>query len=325
MNQIITIAKKEFKDALRNKVFVTFLIFLLGLTAISIYVGSVNYQVKVSLFETTYAQLIASGQPVDTLVKPEFFPLQLLRATIEYLEIIGAVLAISLGYLSIAKEKGNNTLPLIFTRPISRKKYYLGKMLGNIALIISISTILFLFTTLLLVFVGGVSLNGSELIKIILTILATIVYLFIFFSFSAWLTITTRFSSNALIFSFVIWLFFVLIIPQIGDTMDTDNQVPGGFFNAIHVNHDQSKIILQDFTLYEKLRNGAEETSITKHYERFTFAILGIKDIYNGKSLGFIFKDKLQDVGWLVAFLLILGTAPVYAFKRSKTLWQQNE
>lgn len=325
MNQILTIAKKEFTDALRNKVFITFLIFLLVLTAISIYVGSVNYRAKISLFEITYAQLVASGEPVENLTRPEFFPLQLLRATIEYLEIIGAVLAISLGYLSIAKEKGNNTLPLIFTRPISRKKYYLGKMLGNISLIISISTILFLFTTLLLVFVGGVSLNGIEITKIVLATLATIIYLFIFFSFSAWLTIKTRFSSNALIFSFVIWLFFVLIVPQIGDTMDTDNQVPGGFFTAIHINHDQSKIILQDFAIYEKLRNGTEETSITKHYERLTFALLGIKDIYNGKSLGFIFKDKLQDVGWLVAFLLILGTAPIYAFKRSKVLWQQNE
>ena len=325
MNQIITIAKKEFKDAVRNKVFITFLIFLLGLTAISIYVGSVNYQVKVSLFEKTYAQLIASGQPADTLVKPEFFPLQLLRATIEYLEIIGAVLAISLGYLSIAKEKGNNTLPLIFTRPISRKKYYIGKMLGNIALIVSISGILFLFIFLLLKFVGGVSLQNLEIIKILLTAIATVLYLFIFFSMSALLAIVVKHPSNALIFSFVFWLFFVLIVPQIGDTMDTDNQVPGGFFNAIHINKEQSNIILKDFYTYEYLRNTTEEISITKHYERLVFAFLGIKDIYNGKTLIFIFKDRLQDVDLIVIFLFVFGVAPVYAFKRSKTLWQQNE
>ena len=35
---------------------------------------------------------------------------------------------------------------------------------------------------------------------------------------------------NALIIILVIWLIFVLIIPQIGDTMDPDNQIPGGFF-----------------------------------------------------------------------------------------------
>ena len=325
MNQIITIAKKEFKDAVRNKVFITFLIFLLGLTAISIYVGSVNYQAKVSLFEKTYAQLIASGQPADTLVKPEFFPLQLLRATIEYLEIIGAVLAISLGYLSIAKEKGNNTLPLIFTRPISRKKYYIGKMLGNMALIISISGILFIFTSLLIRFVGGINLNGLEMTKILLTAVATVLYLFIFFSLSALLAIVVKHPSNALIFSFVFWLLFVLIVPQIGDTMDTDNQVPGGFFNAIHMNKEQSNIILKNFSTYEYLRNATEEISITKHYERLIFAFLGIKDMYNGKSLNFIFKDRLQDIDLMVAFLLIFGLTPIYVFSKSKTLWQQNE
>src|ERR1035437_9431715 len=116
---------------------------------------------------------------------------------------------------------------------------------------------------------------------------ATVLYLFIFFSLSALLTIIVKHPSNALIFSFVIWLFFVLIVPQIGDTMDTDNQVPGGFFNAIHVNKEQSNIILKDFSTYEKLRNDTEEISITKHYERLVFAFLGIKDIYNGKSLVF--------------------------------------
>ncbi len=324
MQKIITIAKKEFTDALRNKVFITFLTFLLGLTAISVYIGSVNYQAKVSLFETTYNQLIANGQPVETLTKPEFFPLQLLRATIEYLEIIGAVLAISLGYLSIAKEKGNNVLPLIFTRPISRKRFYIGKMIGNLGLLALITSVVFIFILFLLAFVGGISLNNLEFTKLGLTALATVIYLFIFFSVSALFTIEMKNSSNALITSFVLWLFFVLIIPQIGDTMDTDNQVPGGFFNAIHINKPQSKIILQDYSLYENLRNGAEETSITKHYERIAFALLGIKDIYNNKSIRFIVSDRPQDVIWLITFLGIFGTVPIYLFSKNNKLWQND-
>jgi ABC-2 type transport system permease protein len=131
-------------------------------------------------------------------------------------------------------------------------------------------------------------------------------------------------SSNALITSFVLWLFFVLIIPQIGDTMDTDNQVPGGFFNAIHINKEQSKVILQDYTLYENLRNGAEETSITKHYERIAFALLGIKDIYNNKSIRFIVSDRPQDVVWLITFLGIFGTVPIYLFSKNNKLWQND-
>ncbi len=289
------------------------------------YVGSLNFQVKVSLFEKTYQALIAAGQPVGTLTRPEFFPLQLLRATIEYLEIIGAILAISLGYLSIAKEKGNNTLPLIFTRPITRKKYYLGKLIGNAALLMSVCALLFLTIIGIIVLVGGVHISLLEVTKILLSALATLVYLSIFFLFAALSTILMRFPSNALILTFVVWMFFVLIVPQIGDTMDTDNQVPGGFFNALHISQTDSHIILRQFPLYENLRNGTEETSITKHYERLTFALLGIKDIYNGKSLNYIFLDKVWEILWLIGFLLTFGFASLYAFARSQVLWQKVE
>jgi ABC-2 type transport system permease protein len=325
MKQIITVAKKEYQDALRNYVFVTFLVFLVVLTGISMYVGALNFQVKVSLFERTYQALVAAGQPIGSLTRPEFFPLQLLRATIEYLEIIGAILAISLGYLSIAKEKGNNTLPLIFTRPITRKRYYIGKLLGNTALLASVCALLFLTIIGTLVLVGGVHLSVLEAAKIGLTGLATLVYLLIFFLFAALCTILMKYPSNALILAFIVWMFFVLIVPQIGDTMDTDNQVPGGFFNAIHIDKPQSKIILQDFTLYETLRNGTEETSITKHYERFTFALLGIKDIYNGKSMNYILLDKIWEILWLLTFLSMFYFLSLYAFMRSQVLWEKVE
>ena len=325
MNQIFTVAKKEYEDAMRNYVFLVFLGFLIVLTGISMYVGAVDFQTKVSLFDKTYQALVAGGQSVATLTRPEFFPLQLLRASIEYLEIIGAILAISLGYMSIAKEKGNNTLPLIFTRPITRKKYFLGKLLGNALLLASVCAILFLSVFGVLVLVGGVQLPLVEVWKLFISATATFVYFAIFFLFASLCTTIMKSPSNALILSFVIWLFFVLIVPQIGDTMDTDNQVPGGFFNAIHINQVDSHIILKQFPVYETLRNGVEETSITKHYERLTFALLGIKDTYNGKSLGYIFSDKFWEIVWLAVFLIGLGFSSMYAFTKSQVLWQKVE
>jgi ABC-2 type transport system permease protein len=325
MHSILTVGKKEFGDAVRNKVFLTFFIFLILLTTISLYIGSVAFQQKVSVFQVAFDQLVQSGQSVANLTKPEFYPLQLLRASIEYLEIIGAVLAISLGYLSIAKEKGNNTLPLIFSRPVTKTQYYLGKMVGNAALICVVVVSIFTISVLLLTVIGGLHLSAMEMLKMALSAGATVIYLFLFFCFAALSTILMRYASNALIFSFVVWLIFVLVVPQIGDTMDTDNQIPGGFFNAIHVNKPESKIILEQFTTYETLRNGVEEASITKHYERLTFALLGIKDIYNGKSLGFIFKDKLNDILWILAFFIILALASLRAFTHSKTLLQKND
>lgn len=325
MFKLLTIAKKEYTDALNNKVFLTFLLFLLGLTVISIYIGSLDFQSKVSVYQTAYQHLIQSGQSVSNLTKPQFYPLQLLRGSIEYLEIIGAVLAIALGYLSIAKEKGNNTLQLILTRPVSRGTFFLGKLLGNALLLLSVSAVVFVCIYFIVTFIGGVQLSSPETVKILSSFLFSFIYVSIFFALSATLALLLRSLPNALILAFVIWILFVLILPQIGDTMDTDNQVPGGFFNAIHVDKPQSKIILLQFSGYEIARNMLEEASITKHYERLTFALLGIKDIYNGKSVGFILQDKLNEIIWLSTYFVIFGVVSLIVFMRKQTIWREED
>lgn len=325
MFKILTIAKKEFTDALKNKVFLTFLLFLVGLTIISIFVGALDFQSKVSAYQNAYQQLIQGGQSAETLTKPEFYPLQLLRGSIEYLEIIGAVLAISLGYLSIAKERGNNTLRLIFTRPISKSSFMFGKLVGNALLLLFISIVVFFSIYIVITFVGGVQPSLSETLKICSSLLFTWIYLLIFFLISATLSLLFKSLPNALILGFVLWILFVLIIPQIGDTMDTDNQVPGGFFKAIHVDNPQSKIILQQFSGYETARNALEEASITKHYERLLFATLGIKDIYNGKSIPFILQDKLNESIWLLCYLLFFGTTILFVFTKKQLILGNDE
>ncbi len=55
------------------------------------------------------------------------------------------------------------------------------------------------------------------------------------------------------------------------------------------------------------IRNGIEVSSITKHFERFSFAVLGIKDSYAGKPLGPIPVEKQGDFFWI--FFTTLGLA----------------
>jgi ABC-2 type transport system permease protein len=120
----------------------------------------------------------------------------------------------------------------------------------------------------------------------------------------------------------VIWLSVVLIIPQIGDTMDPDNQVPGGLFTALQVKKPDEKKVLKRFATYEKVRNTLEETSLTKHFERATFAFTGIKDKYNGKPLGTIAHAKRKDLEWL-AFYTALLSALMLSGQRRERLTQK--
>ncbi len=321
--KIWTVARKEYTDVLKNKVFLIFLLFLLFLIGTSIMVASFDFQSKLTVYKNALLKLQRSGQTVENLSEPQFYPLQLLRGAIEFLEIIGAILAIVLGYLSVAKEKGNNTLQLILTRPISRLSIFLGKLLGNALLLISVSGTVFVGISLVIEIFGKTALTGEQYFRIFLTFIFTIIYLLIFFSISALLSTLLKSLPNALIISFVIWILFVLIIPQIGDTMDPDNQVPGGLFNSLHIAKADQLVILEKFSRYEKTRDNLEQTSLTKHYERLAFAILGIKDTYNGKSLNFVFNDRMGDAWWISLASILFGIAGAMVFAKKQMLWKE--
>jgi ABC-2 type transport system permease protein len=110
----------------------------------------------------------------------------------------------------------------------------------------------------------------------------------------------------------------VLIVPQIGDTMDPDNQVPGGLFAALQVKKPDEKKVLAHFKTYENLRNGLEETSLTKHFERGSFAVTGIKDKYNGKSLGFIADAKRSDIEWMLFYSALMSVLMWSGLRRER-------
>lgn len=317
MNALITIAKKEYTDAIRNALFLTLAGFLLALVGISILVASLDFNTQVAQYTAAFAQLSSAQALGAVLSAPQYFPLQMLRGTIEYLEIIGAIIAIVLGYLSIAKEKGTNTSRLLLTRPVNRFSFMGGKILGNSALLLSLISVIFVFILFGISGIGHVLFSGSELTKLVLTMLATYVYLTFFYCFSAALTLLMRDLPRALMLAFSLWLVFVLIIPQVGDTMDPDNQVPGGFFASMHVTQDQQAQIIGKFRRYEDLRNTLEIISIEKHYERFAFAMLGIKLTYNNKPLGIILQDKWPNVALLVIFYSVsIALAFIFASNR---------
>lgn len=304
VSPLITIATKEYIDAVRNTLFRTLALFLLALVGISILVASFAFKDQVVQYHAALAQLTSTQLQSIVLTPPDYYPLQMLRGSIEYMEIIGAIIALVLGYLSIAKEKGNNTSRLLLTRPITRFDLVFGKIIGNSALLLSLIALIGVFTIMAISGIGHVMFSHTELLKLFFVLCCTYIYLLFFFCFSATLALLIADLPHALMLAFAIWLVFVLIIPQVGDTMDPDNQVPGGFFASMHMTQDGQKVVIDQFQHYENFRNALEVSSIEKHYERFSFAMLGIKTMYNDKNLALIMKDKWFDFMLLVLFFI---------------------
>jgi ABC-2 type transport system permease protein len=117
--------------------------------------------------------------------------------------------------------------------------------------------------------------------------------------------------ANGLVAALVIWLIVVLIIPQIGDTLDPDNQVPGGLFSALNLDGAHETRVLAKFDTYERIRNGIEEMSFAKHYERFSFAFLDVKvrDTHGSMPVGDLARVMKGDILWMLGYSVALAVA----------------
>ena len=304
MSKIAIIAKKEWKDILRSKVFIYMTLLMLFLTILSLVVSFLIFNAQVSEYNSALEFLKRLGKaPTGTM--PILHPLDLLRGVVDYIEIIGAILGIILGYISVAKERNTKALKLLLTRSITKKDIAIGKFLGNSVFIFFLMGGVSIVVFLTVYFIGGVVLSFEDIIKLFVFILFSTLYIMVFFALSFILSLMQKNINKALIFSFVIWLIFVLIFPQIGDTMDPDNQVPGGFFKSMNIGHSKGKEILKQFASYETIRTGVEQLSITKHYEREMFAIFGIKKMYSDMPISQILKQNIGNSLNLIILFLI--------------------
>jgi ABC-type transport system involved in multi-copper enzyme maturation permease subunit len=318
--RIFTLAHHEYRAAVRSRILIALIGILVAVTVASVYIASVEYRSQLADYEAYRIAATASGL---TRVAPSPLALlSLLRGAMEYIEIIGAIVAIALGYLSVSRERANRTLPLIRSRPVTSGEMAAGSLLGALALIATLILVTAVAAVLCLGLVGNNWPTGGEIVKLLLAYLASLLYMGVFYCLGVVCTARSRVAVNGLMVALGIWLIVVLIVPQIGDTLDADNQVPGGLFSALTLNKPQELKVLSHFGTYERIRTGIEETSFAKHFERFTFAMTDVKVKDRGLSLWELIQAKKNDIAWTAFYVLLLVTALFRTFRRTSMISQ---
>ncbi|HET7055386.1 MAG TPA: ABC transporter permease [Thermomicrobiales bacterium] len=314
---LMTLAGHDYRSAARNRVLGALLVTLLVVTTVSVLIAAFDYQTKIDAYRQYKDAAIAAG--IQNVAPLQVRPLQLMRPVVEYIEFVGAVIAIALGYLSVARERANRTVWLLRTRPVSSSALTFGPFLGAIGLI---STLVVATAAIGVISIGVWGhdwLNGEELVRLALWCIASIVYMAIFYCLGAALTARSRVLANGLVAALVVWLAVVLIIPQIGDTMDPDNQLPGGLFRSMNLDKSHETRVLAKFGTYERLRNDLEEVSFAKQYERFSFAILEIKlkDTFRDTSISHVLNATRRNTEWLALYAAVMAGVLYYTVSRS--------
>ncbi|MEZ5258216.1 MAG: ABC transporter permease subunit [Ilumatobacteraceae bacterium] len=316
-HRITALARHEVRAAARSGILVALLGILVTVTTVSVIIAAVDYHSQLADYQR-YVDAATTGG-VQQIAPSPLRPLSLLRSSIEYLEIIGAVIAITLGYLSVARERSNGTLSLLRSRPVTAGEHALGSLLGSVTVIAMLVVVTSAVGVVVTGLVGGDWINGAQAFRLLLATVAAVLYMTVFYCVGAIATARTRNPAVGLMIALGVWLVVVMILPQLGDTLDADNQIPGGLFKALGLVRADETTILQHFHVYETTRIGIEEASL-ESYERFAFAMTDVLDKYQGFSLRQLAGEKWHDIAWLLAYPAVALTALVRSFGHLSTL-----
>lgn len=302
--RIRALAAHEYRAAVRSRVLLTLIGILTIATIASVYVAAAAHRAQVADYQAYKDAATASG--LDRIAPSNLAPMSLLRGAFEYLQIIGAVIAVALGYLTVQRERSNRTLPLLRSRPVTAGEQATGSLLGAIALIGTIVAATGIVGVSCIGTIGNDWINASELVQLLLAYLVSIAYMTGFYALGAASAARSRHPINGLIIALCVLVLFVLVTPQIGDTLDADNQIPGGLFKALGMNRADETTILHHFSIYETIRTRIEWISFSQHYQRFVFAMTDVKERYRTLALGDLLHVVRTDLAWVLAAAAIL-------------------
>ena len=314
---IIYIAAHEIQLSFKDRYFRLILILFLALTTLSTILGALQVHQQMAVYNESVSLLKSMGK-IELPSPPSFNPLGVSKDFVNYTSMIGALLAILVGWNSMQYEKDGKVLSLLLSRPVYRDKIIAGKFMGTSAILLMVTASGYLIVSLLLLIITGVPLSSGEVGRMSVYFLQVWFYLLVFSSLSQFLTFVTAKRRTALLTAIIVWLILTFLLPQIGDTMDLDNQIPGGFFAYLGLDRTQETTLLSHFAWYEYVRDGLEELSPTKHFERISFALLNIKP-------GFTDYTTLQVLASKALNSLVLALTPVIFMVFTMVLFLRRE
>ena len=170
-SQILTIARNAFREAIRDRILYNLILFVLLITASAIFLGD-----------------LTDGNESHVIV----------NLGLSAMLIFGSFISIFVGVSLVWKEIEKRTVYSIFSKPVGRGEFVIGKYLGLCLTLLVNTAVMGLGVTLALLYVNGGSLIGPawgsiSLIFLELTILTAVAIMFSSFSTPALSALLTFF------------------------------------------------------------------------------------------------------------------------------------
>lgn len=212
---IPTIAAHQLRTLRRQRVTAATVGVLVGLTTLAGVLGWASHRTIVGVYDESVKLLATRGLPAPPnpfVLKPA---LSMLSNMTVYVTLIGALVALLVGHLSVADDETNGVGRLLFSRGISRHRYTIGTIIGTTALL---GIALAASTLVSAVAVGVVNHAipaAADLGRLVAFYLLVWLYLTVFNLVGAVCVLVARRRSLGLLSAIGVWLVVTFAVPQV--------------------------------------------------------------------------------------------------------------
>ena len=180
---------------------------------------------------TTYMAGIGLKEELAGVAKPNFVFLMLFTSTgsvfslVQFVAFFGPLIGLLLGFDSINRERSSGTLSTLVSQPIYRDSIINGKFLAGVATIAIMLVAIVLVVTGLGLKLVGVVPGPEEIMRIVLYLVISIIYISFWLGASILFSILFRGVATSALATLAVWIFFSFFI-SIGASVAASVMVP---------------------------------------------------------------------------------------------------
>lgn len=305
--KIFTVAVNETRIVLREKTLLLLLFVFLLMTLFSVYIGWSTKTTILGVYQASLASLIHSG--VTNLPPNPFMDipaLSIFKNMIIYVFLIGSLAAIVIGHRAFIRERKSAVTLLIFSKPVSKKTYIAGKIVGiiiSLFLIVSITFLINLFSTFI---IPQQQLTMLEVAKLFSFYLVSLLYMLIFAMLGLFFAVILSNESLALFMPVVIWVAVTFIFPEL-----ITGQNPVALLNPVNIAQTTTQ-----GTFFTTMQKVLFPISIEQHYTNLSQPLLEIQKQFRNLSLMEIAVRNGIFIFSLIFYFLLSLIGNLYGLNR---------
>lgn len=209
------VALNTLRVAVRDRTVLWLALLFLGMVVLSAYLGWSATNTVNHIYVQALPMLRATGSPVPPNPIADMPPLAMLRNMTTYISLLGALVAIVMGFQIIAEDLRSGVFPLIASRPVHRKAYAAGKIFALLVSMASLLGIAAAGTAITVVLIPGNSMSSADWVSLLEFHSVSWLYLCAFGLIAMGSAAWSRSESVALLVPVTVWLVLTFVFPQL--------------------------------------------------------------------------------------------------------------